>query len=339
MDLKTAPPVDISNATLPIFFFHSGGKPGTFLKKVLQQAQKTNGADNVFILTDTNFDFYKGINCIDISGYIKSNTKFDNLYKHHSTNTPAFERACFDRWFVMNALTKDLNITYFFHADCDVLLLQDIKPIYLDTLINNYDGSTMYYQYDSNSITCGHSSFWSSKLLTNFCDFVYSKYADAVAFDKLLKDTREGKFLDNRNVSDMILLDLFRTETKPNVLNLLSLEEKNMVFDFNINVPYNGYKYSFALDPFFKIKKLLKYNNEWYGRVESAEKDIVNIKFYSLHFQGYLTKSLIPIYISHTSANKSIGNNILGTLTFLIRKTKLLKTHIKDTIKSYLNTH
>jgi len=335
MNRTKATPPGLNYTTLPIFFVQRG-KPGLFIKKVLKQAEASNGKENVYLLTDTNFDFYKDFNCIDISKYIASTAEFDKLYRHHSANTLHFEKICFDRWFIINALIKDLNISYFFHADNDVLLLAGLKPVYEYILEGNYDGSTMYFEHDGDSVTSGHSSFWSSKLLDDFCTFVCKKYASREEFNALLKDTLAGKFLDNRNVSDMILLDLFRTETKPNVLNLFSLEEKNIGFDFNMNVSYNGFKHSFIQSSWFKIKKMKRYEDGLYGQVTGDETNMVRVKFYSLHFQGYLTKSLIPIYLTSNNAIEYAANYLSGVFIFLIRKMRLFKNHVREKMQVHL---
>jgi len=331
---KTIPP-RLNYTTLPIFFVQRG-EPGLFIKKVLKQAELSNGKENVYLLTDANFDYYKEFNCIDISKYIPATAEFGKLYKHHSANTPFFEKVCFDRWFIINALIKDLNINYFFHADNDVLLLAGLNPVYEYLLEGNYNGSTMYFEHNGDSVTSGHSSFWSSKLLDAFCTFVCKKYVSEAEFSKLLKDTLAGKFLDNKNVSDMILLDLFRTETKPNVLNLFSLEERNIVLDFNINVAYNGYKHSFIRHSFFKIKKMKRYKDGLYGQVTGSETNAVYVKFYSLHFQGYLTKSLIPIYLTSKSSIEQAANYLSGVFVYFVRKMRLFKNHIKGKMKAYL---
>ena len=320
---------------LPIFFLQLGSRISLFLDKVLKQAALTNGIENVFVLTDTNFHLYTGYNCIDISQFAYGSKDFDGLYKHHSTNPYFFEKSCFDRWFMINAMAKALNISHFCYADCDVLIMEDLKPIHQRILREGYEGSTMYFEgEDGRSVTSAHTSFWSSKLLDDFCQFVILKYADQQAFDIILKDTLAGKFLNNTNLSDMILLDVFRTERKPNVLNLLTLEDNNICFDFNAGVSFNGRKHSFVINPVHHIKKLVRRGGGLFGKVKGANADILYCRFYTVHFQGYVTKTLIPLYVTTLSKKEAIQNRIIGEYNFALRKLKLLKNELKRRAKT-----
>src|SRR6185437_12698696 len=100
---------------------------------------------------------------------------------------------------------------------------------------------------------------------------------------------------------------------------------------------YNGAKYSFLRYPFFKIKKMNRRSDGWYGQVQGDAANEVRIKFYTLHFQGYLTKSLIPFYLSTHNALEYFLNYVSGITTFVWRKTLLFKTHIKDEARKYLH--
>jgi hypothetical protein len=322
--------VKTGGAALPIFFLQLGSKTSLFFDKVLKQATLTNGTENVFVLTDVNFDQYKGYNCIDISQYAYGSKEFDGLYQHHSANPYFFEKTCFDRWFMISAMVKALNISHFFYADCDVLIMEDLKPIQERIITEGYEGSTMYFESeDGYSVTSAHTSFWSSSLLDNFCSFICKKYSDKAAFGRLLKDTLAGKYLNNTNVSDMILLDAFRTETHPRVINLFTLEDNNICFDFNANVAYNGHTHTFVLNPVHHVKKLTRRGRSIYGRVKGSSADILYCKFYTIHFQGYVTKTLIPVYATALTKKEAIKNRILGEYNFAVRKMKLLKNDLK----------
>lgn len=318
--------------TLPIFFFQEGTHTSLFFDKVLKQALLTNGRENIYVLTDSNFHIYSDYHCIDISKYKYGTQDFDKVYQHYSSNKYHFEKACFDRWFIINAIVKELNISHFFHADCDVLILEDLKPIYTDFLKDKYNGTMMFFENGlGNSITSGHSSFWSNTLIDSFCSFVYHRYSNQRELDALLKDTTAGKFYDNKNMSDMILLDVFRTETKPAILNLLSLESQNICFDFNLNASYNGCKYNYVLSPVSKTKKLTRRKDGVYG--QTMEDNSLYLKFYTLHFQGYITKTLIPLYVTTKGRGGYILNKLTSEWSFSIRKMKLLKNRLRDKLK------
>lgn len=313
---------------LPIFFVQLGNKTNLFFNHVLKQAARSNGLENVYVLTDTNFQLYKGFNYIDISEYIKGDREFDQVYKHHSANPYFFEKACFDRWFIINDLTRDMGITKFVHADCDVVIMEDLKPLHTKFIQDRYDGTMMFFERDGDSVTSGHTSFWNTKLISDFCEFVTSKYNDQQGFEVLLQNTLSGKFLDNRNVSDMILLDVFRTETKPSALNLLSLENEGISLDFNLNVSFNGCKHHFVQTT-NNIKKMIRRGESLFGQILDTAAEPQYFKFYTLHFQGYLTKTLIPLHVTAQNRLEYVSNYLMAKTSYFSRKIKLLKNKVK----------
>jgi hypothetical protein len=323
----------LTQSELPVFFLQLGENTSLFFGHILKQAALSHGHNNVYVLTDTNFEDYSKYNCIDVSGYTSSVKEFDKVYQHHSNNPYFFEKACFDRWFIINDIVKELGISYFVHADCDVLILQDLIPVFQKFIKGKYDGTMMFFELGENSVTSGHTSFWSAKLINDFCEFVLAKYANAPAFDKMLKDTLAGKFLDNKNVSDMILLDVFRTEAKPNTLNLLSLETEGISFDFNANVPFNGCRYYFECTPGTRIKKMTRRKDGLYGKVQGEP---LYSRFYTMHFQGYLTKTLIPLHTNSQSAAEGVSDYLSAKSHNLVRRAKLYKNKVRDRVKNFI---
>jgi hypothetical protein len=324
----------LSKSELPIFFLQLGENTSLFFGHILKQAVLSNGKHNVYVLTDTKFEDYRDYNCVDVSRYTAGVQQFDKVYQHHSINPYFFEKACFDRWFIINDIVKELGIGHFVHADCDVLISEDLKPVFNKYIKDKYEGTTMFFARGEESVTSGHTSFWSAKLMNDFCEFVLAKYADKTGFDKMLQDTLSGKFLDNKNVSDMILLDVFRTEAKPRVLNLLSLEKEGLSFDFNVNVPFNGCEYWFECTPSTKIKRMQRRKDGLYGKV--AGDTPLFSKFYTLHFQGYLTKTLIPLHVKPQTAIEYVSNYADSKAHNLVRRAKLLKNNVRDGLKKMI---
>ena len=194
----------------------------------------------------------------------------------------------------------------------------------------------MFFEHGENSVTSGHTSFWSARLINSFCSFVLNIYADKPAFEKVLNDTLAGKFLDNKNVSDMILLDVFRTEVKPNTLSLLSLEAEGISFDFNVNVPFNGCRHYFETTSGTNIKKMQKRKDGLYAKVVDATNGAAYQKFYTLHFQGYLTKTLIPLHATAQNFVGLVANYTASKSHNLVRRLKLFKNVVRDRVKKIL---
>jgi len=131
----------------------------------------------------------------------------------------------------------------------------------------------------------------------------------------------------------MILLDAFRKESASGILNLLTLEEQGLCFDFNINLAFNGYRYNYLCNPFFKIKKVISKRDTLYGEAEDEAGNKHHIKFITLHFQGHMTKSLIPRYVSSDTAYQRFLNVSSSNLNNLNRRKKLIKKSLKDRLK------
>jgi hypothetical protein len=151
----------------------------------------------------------------------------------------------------------------------------------------------------------------------------------------LLKDTLAGEFLDNRNVSDMILLDVFRTETKPSALNLLSLEDKGINIDFNLSAPFNGCKNYYTLTPGTGIKKMTRKADGLYAQVAGNTGQPVYAKFYTMHFQGYVTKTLIPLHVTTKSTFEHLTNYVLGKAYYFNRRLRLFRNKVKSIVKNF----
>ncbi len=131
----------------------------------------------------------------------------------------------------------------------------------------------------------------------------------------------------------MILLDVFRTEAKPNTLNLLSLETEGISFDFNANVPFNGCRYYFECTPGTRIKKMTRRKDGLYGKVQGEP---LYSRFYTMHFQGYLTKTLIPLHTNAQSAAEGLSDYLSAKSHNLVRRAKLYKNKVRDRVKNLI---
>src|SRR4029079_8061676 len=57
--------------------------------------------------------------------------RFRDVYVHASTNPLEFERFCFERWFLIDALVRDEGWTRFVHADSDLMFYSDIAQYFV----------------------------------------------------------------------------------------------------------------------------------------------------------------------------------------------------------------
>jgi hypothetical protein len=135
--------------------------------------------------------------------------------------------------------------------------------------------------------------------------------------------------LGNTNVSDMIFLDIFRRNTNLKTFNIFSLEDEGKCFDFNANVPSNGWRKTFKMNRLYGIKAIEKKNESLYVEDASGEK----VKFYTLHFQGYITKALITNYLTYVTGFEKLQNTLLAYYTFVVRTMQLKKNWLRDKLK------
>jgi hypothetical protein len=317
----------LKSCKLPIFFLQLGSNRRSFIKNVVKQAELTNGKENVFFLTDTDFHLYKEFNCIDVAEYMEQSNAFDLVYKHHSTNSYLFEKSCFNRWYIINQLVTAHKIEHFFYADCDVLIYTSMLTQNEMLLQNGYEGAMIFIEHNGKTIASPHSSFWSRALLNEFCRFTYNTYALQTEYSKLIEGINNKEFFDNENISDMVLVDLFRLQSKRTTFNLLTLENEGICFDWNINLGYNGYKNTYELHPVRLIKKAYRRAGGVFGKI-NTDSAPAYVQFNTLHFQG-LSKPFIPLYVTSGSVFQYLSNRYGYFKNHLRLKRKAIKASLK----------
>jgi len=99
-----------------------------------------------------------------------------------STTDYEFDKICFERWFNILEFLENNSIRSFFHIDSDILLYSNISTV-LEKVIGEYKAayniiSQQYEEYLWKS--SGHTSFWKTEFLSEFCSFVNDSYENGI---------------------------------------------------------------------------------------------------------------------------------------------------------------
>lgn len=90
----------------PIIFIHQFNH--NYLPLSLWQARKSNPESPVYLLGDgwnAHFDFL--VEHVPIRNYRKKADEFARHFRNFSTNPPAFELVCLERWFILEEFMRD----------------------------------------------------------------------------------------------------------------------------------------------------------------------------------------------------------------------------------------
>jgi len=183
---------------LPIIIFHLGNQP--YVRLCLQKALKYN--NNIIIINEKD-NMYPDLNvtCVSYNKYCNNIKKFENLYKHFSTNPQQLEFICILRWMCVYEYMKSNNIERAFICDSDVLIydnITNINDIYLK------DCDFMLCSSPSKNLT-GGQSIWNLNKLLEFVVFIFKFYKTQMTkMEEWYKSSKEPG-----GICDMTLLYYF----------------------------------------------------------------------------------------------------------------------------------
>lgn len=86
---------------MSIVFIHRGYSP--YLEFSLRQAAAASPESEIVLLGDARNDRFPLVRHVDTAKPLFAGVGLGAAYRHRSTNGEAFERACFDRWLVLEA--------------------------------------------------------------------------------------------------------------------------------------------------------------------------------------------------------------------------------------------
>jgi hypothetical protein len=262
---------------IPVVFIHKGNSK--YLFNTIYQFKKTNPSAKVYLIGTPESAIYQPlVEHVSIDLFSDEARQFEQVYKHFSTNSEAFELMCIQRWFVLKAFMIHKGMERCLYLDSDVLVYDDIQRL-----------SEMYAHVGMTLCgISGHTNFINKNILIDFCSFINALYLKQDALDTLELYYR-GLVVKHGagGVSDMTLLTNYATEYPQNVQNTYYLNGQPS-FDPAMEV---GAEY-FEMDK--GIKKIFFKDSKPFATFKLTNKPVL---FYTLHLQGSKLKKNMLTYI------------------------------------------
>lgn len=248
----------------------------SYLANVINHSLRLN--NDVILLTDnpgtTNVK-HNRLKIYDAGDYTSDRLKeFNEAYFHFSTNQEAFEKFCFQRWFILEEFIKKEGIKQFFFSDIDVLLFSNIEKE--SKKFQNFRMTLTH------NISAGISFVNDSNVIGEYCDLCLDIFnrEDNFYFDKcyshfscLQQNSRLG------GVCDMTVWGFYRTDSfnNPGLIGETSVVDfECSTYDHNINQS-DGFKMRAGIKDFSLREGIPYCFNDFLNR---------EIKFNCIHFQG-----------------------------------------------------
>lgn len=251
----------------------------------LAQAKEFNPNSDIFLLGDNSNKYLRFINHENFNFYCEGAKEFESIYadKHMSSNDFLYEMFCFQRWFILRDFMRKNHMEKCVHIDSDILLYVNL--------------SEEQKKFEHSDFTLsrkgsGHNSFIKLKGIEHFCEFLIDFYTKPSLF-KILESLWEEKKKRPGGICDMTLLNQYYQRNSDKIAQTSDIIE-NSVYDANINASH-GFEMRDGIKNIFWID-----GKPYCKHLESGK----NIKFNSLHFQGY-AKRLMNDYCT---ANKTLVN-------------------------------
>ena len=242
---------------------------------------------------------------------------FNKFFVNYSTNNSYFERACFHRWFALNASTTHLKSGQVICLlDTDFLIGMNPKEILSDCVSYSNNGNLQFIaEWDEHNqgVIGPEITLMTKSYLFDFCKFLLTKYYASEMRSNLLSEyfDRIGKGLYG-GICDMRALSDYAKNYKDQIFNLRELNSKYLIRNFNSflkeNIEIPNWKIS------IKEKKQILY-------LSDSSKDLIGI-----HFQGDAKFHMDLILKNKELTDKSV-----------IKNNKSVKVNFKKKINKFIN--
>jgi hypothetical protein len=219
-------------------------------------------------------------------------TEFNRNYVHLSSNAPAYELFCFQRWFYLLAYMKQHHLEVAMHHDSDVMFfstLERLRSLYPESFA--YAGVCQVATPGGLRPVhiSGHSSVWTQQALEDFCGYVLRAYTQKNLRDRLVE--RWEECVEKQvagGISDMMLLTNFVEQSPREIGNLLEIRE-GCVIDHGVHVSHGVTASMYEMEG--RTKKISKKGADYYFARRNGEL----VQALSIHFQGG-HKRAIPLH-------------------------------------------
>jgi hypothetical protein len=281
---------------------------------------------------------FQSIDPVCLPKYQDVKQLFDNIFVNYSTNSDAFERACFHRWFALNALTTSLSDNeYVCLLDTDFLLGMNPFDVLSQCLLRTGSkGIQLIADWDGDEPVAirPEITIMTKSFLYGFCDYLLTTYFSPPMKSQLLKEyfERIGNGLPG-GICDMRALAAYSKLNYSSAFNLRELDSPLIIGNFN----------SFLNSETGKTDdwKILFQSDRQILQVADESKQLIGT-----HFQGNA-----KVYIRRACGTSGIGGEITRGIcaehleslakkakaqTFIHRAASKLK---RETHRLVLSTH
>lgn len=271
---------------LPIVFIHFHGQSKdpreSHLSYILAQAHLTNPGVPVILITDKG-EYDKYVLKVDINSIGHAVLDFDKVYRHMNTNPDAYERFCFQRWFLVLELLRQTDQDRCVCFDSDVMVYTNVAQE--NDRLGKYDLTVTYGMSP-------HCNYVGSRAgLERFCNFIMRMYTSPDILAKLQAEAAEIQSRRDGGICDMTAFRMYGQEN-PGRVGEIGLVENGTAYDHNIQMacPEGGEQQYGRFEMINNVKGIRMINRTPFCRHELHG----DVRMHALHFQGY-SKPLIPI--------------------------------------------
>jgi hypothetical protein len=186
-----------------IVFFHCGKLP-SYLLSAMESARVFNPKTPILLVTDQDKDIPSlGVEAVSLQDTSHPDLpRFRSVYRHIASTNEEYERRCFERWFHIDQLIKDRNLSRVAYLDSDCLLFSGA-----DELFSLMPDKTMCAsRHGGPACTLIRGS------LEPFLELILEKFGDADYLrvkERLLTEAQATGSMSN--LTDMDLIELFTT--------------------------------------------------------------------------------------------------------------------------------
>lgn len=241
-----------------------------YLRVALAHARAAQPDSRIVLLCDASEAGLAGIEVVAATPYMQHAIDLAPLYRHASVNDPAFELACFQRWFVMREFARKEGISSCMHIDGDVMMFATGEEV-----VRAFEG----YDY---TVSCGaswHCAYFASLApLDAFCEMTEQIFKRQEPLWQRVKEAiglnDHGEHSDN--LTDMLVISLIQEFYKLRCVDT-ARPDSPLVFDHNINSAREGFE---MLEG---VKALHWVNGRPYVKHLASQK---YVRLGAIHFQG-----------------------------------------------------
>lgn len=278
---------------IPVIFFHLGEQD--YFHSTLHLASKKN---DVIVIGNQTHSFTKehpNVKFENYENYASDVEKFKNTYVHLHTSHPDMQVICYLRWLIIRNYCIEKAITNIFHADSDLAILSNLTDVYYENINHDWALATMFNQHKHRLVASAHVSYWNINVLSNFCNFIFSSYADDDIKSKIVEKYIWHKETNSPGgVCDMTQLYLFSQQT-PHVSLTKTINKS--CFDDNVNSSENYYIDEYHVE--HEMKKILVNKDQFYFLSNKEGPILAHV----IHCQG-VAKNLLNSIWKHVKGFK-----------------------------------